>query len=537
MRPAFKSQSGKELYLMFKNPMIFNVKTPKTIEDEVGKRTIAEDDQELFRKVRRIRIEDEKAEEFFNAYGGYIDAIKIASATNIEKGETKFSQRKKRLRNAQQIGINHRYIETELDVQFETLKEAIKVNNYIENECWINALIDFDLIKNKRRRKFTRESILETLGMTDEEFKEKGASIDEMAVVFEKYRISARILNFMEELIFEYDPPEGRDHHLNSFYALVKGDHIYTIKKNLQQMKANMGIKKEREIRLNASTDYYLDKRDEPVKCYMIYGIDDLLKYTEKDEYTMIYSKNNLTELFYQSKMAGYEPSIKFSGATISELNFCFKVKFGKKKKEIKYKVKTQILIPCSTDGWGQVEREDVYNKMSKAMYEFNKGLLNPLHKSYYNEVDMKVMKDSRAIPPIGRLCSPSSDVKLAEIDIRKAYTHAKGLLVFNVNIGLLEKSTNTCQKSLVFNELNEALYHRHKFGKGKINRICGKYDDEDKMTHEMKNKYFTLTLSDKKDSCNGFIYIKELILQHHIFRMYQDYQEICGKGLKVISV
>ena len=147
MRPAFKSQSGKELYLMFKNPMIFNVKTPKTIEDEVGKRIIAEDDQELFRKIRRILTEDEKAEEFFNAYGGYSDAVKIVSATNIEEGETKFSQRKKRLRNAQQIGINHRYIQTELDAQFETLKEAIRVNDYIENECWINALVDFDLIK------------------------------------------------------------------------------------------------------------------------------------------------------------------------------------------------------------------------------------------------------------------------------------------------------------------------------------------------------------------------------------------------------
>ena len=118
---------------------------------------------------------------------------KKVSATNIEESEEQFEQKRKKLRNAQQIGINHRYIQTELDAQFETLKEAIRVNAYIENECWINALVDFDLIKNKRRRKFTRESILETLGMTDEEFKEKGASIEEMAVVFEKYRISARI--------------------------------------------------------------------------------------------------------------------------------------------------------------------------------------------------------------------------------------------------------------------------------------------------------------------------------------------------------
>ena len=77
---------------------------------------------------------------------------------------------------------------------------------------------------------------------------------------------------------------------MRSFYALVKGDHIYTINRNLQQMKANMGIGKEQEIRLKASTDYYLDKRDEHVECHMIYGIDDLLKYTEKNEYTMVSS-------------------------------------------------------------------------------------------------------------------------------------------------------------------------------------------------------------------------------------------------------
>ena len=57
-KPAFKSRNGTPLYIMFLYPMIFSVKTPKTIEDEVGKRIIAQDDRELFKKIRRILSED-----------------------------------------------------------------------------------------------------------------------------------------------------------------------------------------------------------------------------------------------------------------------------------------------------------------------------------------------------------------------------------------------------------------------------------------------------------------------------------------------
>ena len=41
---------------------------------------------------------------------------------------------------------------------------------------------------------------------------------------------------------------------------------------------------------------------------------------------------------------------------------------------------------------------------MSKAMYEFNKALFNPLHKSYYNEIDMQIFKECRTISPAGEI-------------------------------------------------------------------------------------------------------------------------------------
>ena len=77
---------------------------------------------------------------------------------------------------------------------------------------------------------------------------------------------------------------------------------------------------------------------------------------------------------------------------------------------------------------------------MSKAMYEFNKALFNPLHKSYYNETDIQILKECRTIPPVGELKKfykvfnqrtekyeryGFMSETTTEIDVRKAYTHA----------------------------------------------------------------------------------------------------------------
>ena len=58
--------------------------------------------------------------------------------------------------------------------------------------------------------------------------------------------------------------------------------------------------------------------------------------------------------------------------------------------------------MTSSVDGTITVRTEQIYNNMSKAMYEFNKALFNPLHKSYYNETDIQILKECRTIPPVG---------------------------------------------------------------------------------------------------------------------------------------
>ena len=53
----------------------------------------------------------------------------------------------------------------------------------------------------------------------------------------------------------------------------------------------------------------------------------------------------------------------------------------------------------------------------------------------------------------------------------------------------------------------------------------------------ETETKYYTLIVGDKKEMTNGFRYIKELVLQRHNFKMYQDYFKLINSDVKVYSV
>ena len=59
----------------------------------------------------------------------------------------------------------HRYIQTPLDPQYETFKEAIKVEHYVRNECWFNTLTDYykDTLMGDHKReqnKLTKKAVL-----------------------------------------------------------------------------------------------------------------------------------------------------------------------------------------------------------------------------------------------------------------------------------------------------------------------------------------------------------------------------------------
>ena len=68
----------------------------------------------------------------------YINAIRIESA-NVAEGEAQPPENQN-LRDATSISIYNKYIETEIDPSYSTIKEALAKKHYIENECWINSL-------------------------------------------------------------------------------------------------------------------------------------------------------------------------------------------------------------------------------------------------------------------------------------------------------------------------------------------------------------------------------------------------------------
>ena len=114
--------------------------------------------------------------------------------------------------------------------------------------------------------------------------------------------------------------------------------------------------------------------------------------------------------------------------------------------------------------------------------------------------------------------------------------------LIANVNYGLLEKGGATDQKSTVCKNLKEALNYQAEYG-GKTHRLTHftteqiTVDEEQYTAEEEQASYYTLNLKDTSRLRNGFRYVKELLLQYHNFRMYQDYSKLYQTGINVFSV
>jgi hypothetical protein len=92
---------------------------------------------------------------------GYIQAVYIHSYDSVNP-KRKYVPKEEQLRSVD-ISVYHRYVHTPVDIEKETLRDAIRKQEYVENECWINAITDNyqNLFQHK---KITRETLLETLG-------------------------------------------------------------------------------------------------------------------------------------------------------------------------------------------------------------------------------------------------------------------------------------------------------------------------------------------------------------------------------------
>jgi hypothetical protein len=343
--------------------------------------------------------------------------IKITSVELVNKKGEKFNILNENLTDAVNVSIYHYYIHTPLKMEASTIKKAIEKGHCIDNMCWINALIDFykDTIMNeKTRKRLTVERIVEILGRND--FYEKGASIQEMEKVFVEFSIQVRIYNYLNALVYKYDPPK-RNHHIKTFYALVKNNHIYVLNHDLKSIQQKQDSKIPT---VKASTDYYISDKEEPPKFKMINNIDDILKIEiveDTKQINLIAENNCLTELFFQLLTSGYEPKIRFQVGIITEIIM--------KLNKTKYIIKTQNLVKTSADGCIAVSNETAYNNMNLAFFNFHKSLFKVTHKSFYNDIDIKILDETRTVVPVG-LFNPDCKTGKGqtEIDLSKAFAY-----------------------------------------------------------------------------------------------------------------
>ena len=361
---------------------------------------------------------------------------------------------------------------------------------------------------------------------------------------------------------------------------------------------------------------------------------------TDKEEYALIHSGNDLVKVFHQLNEAGYKPHINYQAGRIT--NILCKFYDKKLKKYVKYNIVSQCLSQERIDEDVITDNEEVYNKITTTMFNLQKELFKENHLSYYKQI----LKECKTIVPVGRFYK-DIQVKIKEIDINKAFTHAGGSIkyipkftqfdifrpfvedcstnqfnnltlytvevyegniffnkkyclvyvkflkkllkhnvklkilwhkqpnniykvdykklidelcatkmtddedfnkqtqkkLWNISVGMLEKSHNTSQRSSTFTSLKEACYYQSIYG-GKVYTISqcqtelNEVDEDEFETKETEGtKYYVLSVSEKKTLINGFMYIKELLLQNHIFKMYEAYKTLSDNNIKVYSV
>jgi hypothetical protein len=122
---------------------------------ELLKKYIVEyDDISSWNQIMEILLTNDEFSEFINKTMGYVGAVYIKSVEQIPKTNKKYKVEKQKLKDTTHSSINYKYIETNVDMSFNTLKEAIENKNYIKDECWLNSIYDFykdTLLKEKKK--------------------------------------------------------------------------------------------------------------------------------------------------------------------------------------------------------------------------------------------------------------------------------------------------------------------------------------------------------------------------------------------------
>ena len=279
-----KKINGLAYYPMFSKGQsrIANLKVDAFIETLV-KRTITKQfEKPLFRKVMMFLKTDLQLRDMMPDMIDYIDAIQILKVIEVDDDGKDYDIEDEGLKDTTNISIYNFYHETIIDPERETVKEAIQNNNYRDNECWINHLLETyegtKLMEEKRgslAKTLSRKKILELLNATEEEIHEYGISINAMKKVFHFFNLPVKLYNYQSQLIFQYIPDGYKHNRKRIFTALIKNNHIYPINANQERLCQLSG---QRSLEFTASKNFYITDKTEPPKYKMFSHIDELLK-------------------------------------------------------------------------------------------------------------------------------------------------------------------------------------------------------------------------------------------------------------------
>ena len=139
-----KKINGLAYYPMFSKGQsrIANLKVDAFIETLV-KRTITKQfEKPLFRKVMMFLKTDLQLRDMMPDMIDYIDAIQILKVIEVDDDGKDYDIEDEGLKDTANISIYNFYHQTLIDPEKETVKEAIQNNNYRDNECWINHLLE-----------------------------------------------------------------------------------------------------------------------------------------------------------------------------------------------------------------------------------------------------------------------------------------------------------------------------------------------------------------------------------------------------------
>ena len=322
-------------------------------------------DTDLFDKLFKRLVEKHPDLKNNTNLEDYTSAIKILDITDVSNTGGSGDETKKKLKDGNEIGMYHYTINTEMDVAGDNLVDAIKNKKHTDGECWINSLIDHyeETLMNTKKwesKRMTRDKVLKLMNVSEEKFRENGASVEYMKPVFEEFKLTVRLYNCIGQKIYSYDP-DKKNKNITVLFGMIKGNHIYTMNDNIKSIAQK---ELEEHMKLCASTDFCLNSKEKPVKYDFFNGIDDIMGIVEaneeSEEEVNLVSGRDLNTIFCEFKRAKYEPKIIMgAGGNVSSL----KVKFNK----LILNIRSQSLIDCAVDNCIDSNSADMFNKVNEA--------------------------------------------------------------------------------------------------------------------------------------------------------------------------